>query len=212
MPARLPSHLAPLQGGWRRGGASGSLCTVGAASAQSGQPGGALQGEQGPEPAGHTASTGCAVHGWESGRQPWDPFLLPLPKGHTCTWTCQILRGISTPCNPSLSGCCPQASLQLLTGPPWGPGLPPSLKESSPWGSNAHPRSSSVTPSTSSQVSFRASMCWGWVWSCQTAVSCQSREDAHFTEKNSKAQAMDKGVNQTQLFKDWIGSSLHVLI
>lgn len=38
--------------------------------------------------------------------------------------------------------------------------------------------------------------------------SCQlsEQEDAHFTEKNSKAQAMDKGVNQTQLFKDWIGS------
>lgn len=158
MPARLPSPLAPLQGGWRRGGASGSLCTVGAA-------GGALQGEQGPEPAGHTANTGCAVHGWESGKPPWDPFLLPLPKGHTCTWTCQTLRGINIPCNSSLSGCCPQARLQLLTGPPWGPGLPPSLKESSPWGSNAHPRSSSVTPSTSSQVTFRASMCWGWV--CQ---------------------------------------------
>ena len=37
------------------------------------------------------------------------------------------------------------------------------------------------------------------------SVSCQSREDTHFTEKKSKAQAMDKGVNQTQLSKTGLG-------
>ena len=33
-----------------------------------------------------------------------------------------------------------------------------------------------------------------------------------FIPLNLRSQEMDKGVNQTQLFKDWIGSSLHVLI
>lgn len=38
-------------------------------------------------------------------------------------------------------------------------------------------------------------------------LELSEKEDAHFAEKNSKAHAMDKGVNQTQLFKDWVGSS-----
>lgn len=38
-------------------------------------------------------------------------------------------------------------------------------------------------------------------------MELSDKEDTHFAEKNSKARAMDKGVNQTQLFKDWVGSS-----
>ena len=38
-------------------------------------------------------------------------------------------------------------------------------------------------------------------------MELSDREDAHFTEKNSKAHAMGKDVNQTQIFKDWVGCS-----
>ena len=53
-------------------------------------------------------------------------------------------------------------------------------------------------PSTSSQVTLTASL---------SGLELADREDAHFTGKHSKAQAMGKDVNQTQIFKDWVGCS-----
>lgn len=167
---------------------------------------GALSRATGLEPAGHTASTGCAVHGWESGlSQPWDPFLTPLPKGHTCTWTCQ---------DPAWNKHTLQSlPVRLLSPgqstaahrPAWGPGLPPSLKELLPWGSNAHPRSPRSHAQHLLTGLFQGLNVLGL--GLEPSDSCQLSEQGgrSLHRENSKAQAMDKAEPDTALQRlDWV--------